>query len=152
MLEYQKQNSSQTLSQGIEEYLAANHSQLMTRASSSQADEFFRCHDVCHIVFGCGISLNDEMVVKIHSFLGTTEGWAALRGYRLPESKEVYQDIRFLDVILASVSALYLVPRTIWRCSRMRRRWPWNNFDAFLHIPLSQLRAQFNIRVAHPPA
>ena len=149
MLEYQKQDSPQTLSQGIAEYFAENKQHLITRVPTPEADEFFRCHDASHVVFGCDISLNDEIVVKISSFFGTTEGWNVMEGYRLPESKEVYQKIQLVDIFHTAMSSLYLVPITIWRCKRMHERWHWDDFDQFLDVPLGQVREKFGIQVAH---
>lgn len=149
MFAYQKQDSSQTLSAGIAEYFAANREHLKTRALSPEADEFFRCHDASHVVFGCDISLSDELVVKISSVFGTTAGWNVLKGYRLAESKEVYEELLLVDVVRTVVSSLYLVPITIWRCFRMQRRWHWDNFDEFLDVPLAQVRERFGIQVGH---
>lgn len=149
MLDYQKQDSSQTLSAGIAEYFAANMEHLETRVLTPEANEFFRCHDASHVVFGCDISLSDELVVKISSVFGTTVGWKVLKGYRLAESKEVYEALQFVDVARTVVSSLYLVPITIWRCFRMQGRWHWDNFDEFLDVPLVQVRERFGIQVAH---
>ena len=149
MLDYQRQDSPQTLSEGIAEYFAANEHHFNKRSLPPEASEFFRCHDAAHVVFGCDISLNDEAVVKISSVFGTTVGWSVLKGYRLPESKEVYEELRLVDIIHTSVSSLYLVPLTIWRCLRMHKRWHWDNFDEFLDVPLGQVREVFGIQVPH---
>ena len=102
-----------------------------------------------HVLLGCDVSLNDEMVVKITSFLGTDNFWLVLKGYQLPESKEIYQKIRAVDVVRAIWCALYLIPRTTWRCIRMRKRWVWGGFQQSEGIPLAQLREEYGIRVAH---
>ena len=60
MLDYQEQDSKQTLSEGITEFFAANKQHVKTRVLTPEADEFFRCHDASHVVFGCDISLNSE--------------------------------------------------------------------------------------------
>lgn len=57
----------------MEEYVDTNRSQLSARAPSPKADSFFRCQDDCHVVFGCDISLRDEMIVKVSSRFGTAE-------------------------------------------------------------------------------
>ena len=104
-------------------------------------------HDASHVVFGCDISLNDELVVKISSIFGTMAGWTVIKGYRLPESTEIYEELQWVDIVHTAVSSLYLVPITIWRCIRMRERWQWDNFDEFLDVPLGQVREKFGIQV-----
>lgn len=149
MLDYQHQDSPQTLSEGMAEYFAANKQHVSTRVLTPEAKEFFRCHDASHVVFGCDISLNDELVVKISSIFGTTVGWSVMKGYRLAESKEVYEDIQLVDIVRTTVSSFYLIPKTIWRCSLVNERWYWDNFDEFLVMPLGEVREKFGIEVAH---
>ena len=116
---------------------------------SPAAQEFFRCHDVVHVVFGCNVVLDDEAVVKIASILGTTAGLRVLKGYRLHESLQIYRRLRVRDVALSIVHSVALVPRTVYRCLRQQARWPWAEHQRYLHIPLAEIRRQFGIRVVH---
>ncbi|MGI9327820.1 MAG: hypothetical protein ACR2PZ_21560 [Pseudomonadales bacterium] len=147
MLEYQNQSSQLTLREGHAEYCSAFEQFLKSRALSAEAKEFFRCHDIVHVVFGCDLSLDHEAVVKISSFFGTTAGLSVLSGYRLPESKEIYGEIGVVDVALTTMKSLILVPKTLWRCSRMHKRWPWSEFDDCLDRPLKDIREEFGINV-----
>ena len=146
---FQHQESEQTLAQGIEEYLAANPGLAPARLMSPAAQEFFRCHDVAHVVFGCSVALDDEAVVKISSMLGTTAGFGVLAGYRLHESRQIYRRLRVLDVLGSIVRSVVVVPRTAFRCLRQRARWPWSEHRQYLQMPLRELRQEFGIRVAH---
>ena len=148
MLRYQVQDSKQTLREGIDEYNDAFRGLIATRYSTPAGERFFRSHDVVHVVFGCDISLNDEVVVKICSVFGSTAGLGVLRGYRLPEAKEGYEDIRLGEIVTTAVHSLYLVPRAIVRCRRMCARWPWEAFDEWMDRPLCDIRSRFGIRVA----
>lgn len=71
MPSYERQDSPQTLAEALVEAHAANPGLADVRTMSGQAQRFFRSHDVVHVVFGCGTSLDDEAVVKIASTLGT---------------------------------------------------------------------------------
>ena len=53
-----------------------------------------------------------------------------------------------VEVLLTILQSAFLVPRTIVRCFRQRERWPWSNFDKYLHVPLREIRREFGIRVA----
>ena len=151
MLEFQHQDSDQTLAQGLAEYFAANPG--LARAHLSPAAQaFFRCHDVAHVVFGCDVALDDEAVVKIASIFGTTAGLGVLKGYRLHESLQIYRRLRVIDVLLSVMRSLVIVPRTALRCMAQRARWPWAEHQQLLDTPLRQLRREFGIRVAHSHA
>ena len=146
---FEHQDSSQTLEDGIAEYHRANPGLVKGRALSPQAREFFRCHDAVHVVFGCGNALDDEVVVKIASILGTSGGIGVLRGYRLHESLDIYRKLRAGDVLRSMARSVILVPRTVIRCLRQTRRWPWDDFDRYAGVPLAKIREEFGIRVAH---
>lgn len=148
MANYQQQLSSQTLAQGIQEYVSLNQAQLKTRNLTPRGEAFFRCHDVVHVVFGCGISLPEEAVVKISSLFGTTAGFSVLKGYALPESKEVYETLGFRDIVNTTAKSIILVPRTFYRCLRMHKRWPWEDHEEYMAQSLADIRRVFGIRVA----
>jgi hypothetical protein len=115
---------------------------------SPQAQEFFRCHDAAHVVFGCGTSLPDEAVVKLSSIFGTTGGLSVLKGYRLHESSSIYRELVLTDIIRTLLQSIVIVPRTVVRCLRQHKRWPWREFAEYSQVPLAKLRAEFGIRVA----
>ena len=131
----------------MDEYARQFEGQLTTRVLSAEGMHFFRSHDVVHVVFGCDLSLAQEAVVKISSFLGTDGGRAVMRGYRLPESKEIYDELKLRDIFVTTLKSLVLVPRTVWRCWRMTERWPWHNFEVYLDTPLHEIRHRFGIKI-----
>ncbi|UUX94226.1 hypothetical protein [Aquabacterium sp. J223] len=146
---FEHQNSRQTLEEGIAEYSLANAKLARDRTMSPEAKEFFRCHDAAHVIFGCGNTLEDEAVVKIASIFGTSGGFGVLGGYRLHESFEIYMHLGARDVLRSIVKSVFLVPLTILQCFRQRRRWPWNDFEMHVQVPLQDIREEFGIRVAH---
>ena len=149
MLQYEVQESPQTLAEGIAEYYAANSGLAAVRGMSPEAQQFFRCHDVAHVVFGCSIDLDDEAVVKLASIFGTTAGFGVLKGYRLHESVQIYETLPLKAMLTSIAHSIFIVPRTILRCLRQRSRWPWSGFERFLEKPLREIREEFGIEVAH---
>lgn len=146
---YLQQDSPQTLTEGLAEYASAHREQLTNRLNSEAARKFFDAHDTAHVVFGCGITLTDEAVVKVCSIFGTSEGFAVLRGYAAAESKNIYRELALSDIVATTIQSFALVPRAIWHCQRMRERWPWRDHQQFLDQPLHAIRTQFGIRVLH---
>lgn len=152
MLKYQHPDSTQTLAEGLAEYYASRDDLVSGRGLSDEAREFFRCHDAAHVVFGCSTTLTNEAMVKIWSFFGTTAGFGRLlRDYRSPESQEIYQDIPWRDVPGTALRSLLNLPRVLLRCLRMRKRWPWSEFDRYQSARLSEIRREFGIEVVSTP-
>jgi hypothetical protein len=147
---YQRQDAPLSLRDGIAEYFASHPFLKRGAELSPEGQRFFRCHDTVHVLWGCDTSLAQEAVVKLASIFGTTAGFAVLRGYRLHDAADIYRALTIRDILATIAVAFLIVPRTIWRCRRQAKRWPWSDFDPLLDTPLGQLRAAFGIRVAGP--
>ena len=119
VLQYTQTDTTHTLADGLREYYDSHDQLVSGRGISNAAREFFRCHDAAHVVFGCSTDLSDEGVVKIWSLFGTTEGLGLLAAYRLPESKEVYETLRWGAIASTFLRMLWLAPLALCRCSRM---------------------------------
>ena len=145
MLEYQRPDTKLTLAEGLGEYYASRDGLLSGRGLSGEAREFFRCHDVAHVVFGCSTVLLEEAIVKIWSFFGTSAGLSLWRGYRLPESKDIYEQITWKDTASVALRSGVVVPLVLWRCRRMHKRWPWSDFEGHLDAPLQEIRREYGI-------
>jgi hypothetical protein len=145
---FESASSTQTLAEGLAEYYAANPALKRGDSLSPEAREFFRCHDAVHVVYGCGTSMPDEAIVKLSSLFGTTSGLSVLRGYRLYESLDIYRKVPIGSTLFAILISPYLILRTAWRCRRQHEPWPWSAHDAYMNLPLDQLRARFGIKVS----
>ena len=142
--------SAQTLSQGLAEYFAANPAlKRQDSLLSPEARQFFRSHDIVHVLYGCGTTMPDEAVVKLSSLFGTTGGKQILRGYTNHETLDIYTKLPLGSTVLALVMAPYLIVRTLWRCTKQSQRWPWVENQQYMHTPLVELRSQYRIKVAH---
>ncbi len=149
---YQFQNSRQTLTEGIAEYFDVHMVHFNTRENTPEAGEFFRCHDTAHVIFGCDISLTDEAIVKLCSLFGTTAKWRVLTGYNLTESKDIYSQLKIIDIFKTIINSLGFAPVTLWRCKRMTKLWPWDDYAGYSNRSLADIRKEFGINVPHNPA
>jgi hypothetical protein len=146
-MDYERPDTKTTLEKGLSEYYGDREDLVDGRGASAQAREFFRCHDTAHVVFGCGTTLSQESLIKIWSMFGTTAGLGVLRDYRLPESQEIYTTLDLGEILRTIPFALVHVPIVLWRCLRMRQRWPWSDFASYLSMPLVDIRQKFGIHV-----
>ena len=146
MMEYQRPDTEITLQLGLEEYYASRDDLQHGRGMSEAATDFFRCHDTVHVVFGCNTELPSEAGVKMWSFFGTDAGLKRLhQGYGLDESKEIYTDLGVWQMVDAGLRSLIIVPVVIFHSFRMKKRWPWSDFDDYLTMPQKNIREEFGI-------
>ena len=151
MLRFQSPDCGMTLREGLGEYYASRNDLVTGRGASDSARRFFQCHDAAHVVFGCSTSLTNEAMVKIWSFFGTTTGLSLIRDYRSPESKEIYEQIKWSDIPGTALRSMVNVPLVTFRCLRMRKRWPWTEFERYENVRLDEIRREFRIRVVTVP-
>jgi len=147
--QFQFSGSTQTLAEALAEYYRANPALKRGDALSPEAREFFRAHDVIHIVYGCNTSMPEEAIVKLSSLFGTSAGFSVLRGYRLHESLDIYRHLPLGSTLAALLAAPYLILRTLWRCARQPAKWPWREHGQYMDTPLRELRERFGVKVAY---
>lgn len=146
MLNYQRLDAAISLREGLNEYHAAQPALKRGSDLSPDARHFFVCHDTVHVLYGCGISLEEEAVVKLASIFGTDAGWGVLRGYALYEARDIYRALKPDEIARTILKAPKLAARTWWNCRKQPRLWPWSNHAQLLDKPLYQLRLDFGIR------
>lgn len=126
MLTYQTQSAKMSLADGLAEYYRKHP--FLTRGEHlrAEAQAFFRCHDVVHVLYGCDTSLTDEAVVKLSSIFGTSAGFGVLKGYSLYEAIDIYRELELGEVLGTMLAALMLIGIgvLIWRAIHKLGRRP----------------------------
>lgn len=135
-----------TLRTELAGFLAANAKYFSDREVSTEAQEFFRCHDIAHVVFGCDATIVGEGKVKIWSIFGTTLGFRDhLKGYSEADAFALFREYSWTHVARSIARVLWNVPRAMYGARRMRKRWPWAAHAEYMDVPIAQIRAEFGI-------
>jgi len=120
---------TQTLQQGLDAFREKNNSYFSKKKMSPAGNEFFLCHDIAHVVFGCGTTIYGEGLVKIWTTFGTSLGfWEVFKNYK-------------------EVNALTTLPKAILKAKRMSKPWPFLDYQPYLDKPLGEIRKEFNIEI-----
>ena len=142
--------SNITLRQGLEKFHKKyrDYHSHTDEEISVEAKEFFRSHDIAHVIFGCDISLFGEGSVKIWTIFGTTLGfWKHIIGYQKANAFDLSKNFTLVHVANNIFSFLSSIPLLIIRAKRMYKPWPWSEFEPYLDTPISEIRKEFNIKV-----
>ena len=149
-LDYQRQDSGQTLAQGLAEYYAVNRGRITRPDDLPEATAaLFRSHDICHVIFGLDISLADETLADARTLLSCDVGWRRYAAYIAsdPQAKAIFRELGWLRAVSAVVGALPRIARAAIEAIRTPKRWPWAPPDRFHERSLTDLRREFGIRV-----
>ena len=139
---------TQTLAEALDEYRSANPVLKRYGELHEGSKQFFRSHDLVHLVFGCGVTLEDEAVADTWSLFGTTARMRDVFSYlTMEEHRELVRTDGRLRRRMASLRALPRVIRAVAASRRMTEPWPWLANERYLETPLAQIRAHFGIEL-----
>ncbi len=146
--EYKVQSSRLTLADALVEY-RRTHPEFGEQArAGSAAAAFFEGHDVCHVVFGCGTTPDEEVLADTWTLFGTDVSLSQFVGFlRLPEHTDIVRQVGVAGACGALLRAAPRAVRVVWRSRSMRRRWPWAAHGEYLNRELAEIREEFGVRV-----
>ena len=137
-----------TLEQGLANFVAKNSKFFAGKTMSEEGAVFLKCHDITHVVFGCGTTIYGEGVVKIWTTFGTTLSfWKVVRGYNEASAFELAKMYSFGHVVKNIFRLLAAIPKVIVRAKRMAKPWPFAEYEPYLQVPLAEIREEFGIEV-----
>lgn len=145
------ETNTHTLREGLIQLRQENAAIFSDRNISPDAQEFFRCHDTAHVVFGCDTSLFGEGILKIYTIFGTTLGfWRHLSAYSEASAFALFRQYSLAHLCKHILKLIGNAPRAIVRARRMSKPWPWTEHGAYLDKPVAEIRKEFNIIVIQP--
>lgn len=145
---YQKQNSSQTVQQALDEYYAKNTGLVNTSNEASEIAALFRHHDIIHVVFGCTTSLHDETLADTWTIFGTTIRLREYLNYlKYPEATNVLKQVGWINMFREFLKTIPDMFRVIGKTRQMTKKWVWTDDKKYLDQPLSQVRQEFGIQI-----
>jgi len=137
-----------TLREGLDQFHKRNQQYFSKRKMSKQGEEFLRYHDMAHVVFGCDTTIYGEGMVKIWTTFGTNWSfWRVTKAYNEVSAFELSRQYSFRHVAKNILRFLITIPKAIFRAREMNKPWPFSECDAYLDIPVSEIRQEFNIQV-----
>jgi hypothetical protein len=150
LLSYQRQDSYQTLAEGLEEYYAANADKVIRpRDLPPESVELFLSHDMCHVIFGLNTSLDDEALADMRTLFSCDVGVRHYYAYlsQDKQAKALFKELGYFKSALVTTLAIPRICRAAAEAWRMKKRWPWRPPKSFLNRSLADLRREFGIRV-----
>ncbi|MEM7160716.1 MAG: hypothetical protein AAF799_48210 [Myxococcota bacterium] len=151
--EYQRQDTPQTLREGLAEYYRVNPGLVAPETMDDEhSARYFHNHDTTHVIFGTHTGPLDEGVNDLLTMFGVAVSYPRyIKGFfQTKESQLVAKEYGKFSagvVVRSVLGTLRLIPK-IWRtCRAMHRKWPWEPPEGALDRPLAELRAEYGIQV-----
>ncbi len=155
---YTEKHSTQTLSEGLEEYYAVNPNITDPRKMPAEFANILLAHDVTHIILGCDTNMYDELKLlplcfwtsdyKFKDYLNTVKDPTIK-----PAIGIMYDDlIKQHGILWLYGSILLTLPRLLpevvvmWFKTRQSRKYyPFFDYEQLLNKSLLEIRQDFNL-------
>lgn len=152
-LDYQDQDTSLTLREGLAEYYASNPDLIdPAEASTPEIGEYFANHDATHVAFGTSTQIEDELLNDVWTFFAVDVQYRHYVG-ELANTKVERQAVAKAvlqlqwGLVRGFLLLLWRLPSLIVRSRKMVRKWPWRGWQSQLDRPLGEIRREFGLRV-----
>ena len=155
MLEYQYQNCSLTLQEGLNCYYKAFPESIEIFEDNAVSGTLLRDHDCTHVIFGLDISIEQESILDTWVLWGSKWELRYLLGYqKLPQIKQLYKnlvnEIGYFGFIKILWKLSGIKRKVMFRTFKMRKKWPFKMPEEYLSMKISDLRETHGIKVLLP--
>lgn len=153
MYEFQKQNSLQTLEQGLQEFYSINPAFKELLEIDSPNAKVFKEHDYTHVLFGMGTSIEEESLLDTYVIWGMKFNWGSIIDfYRDPDYSEFIKSLvgkygGYWSIFKIYVSLIPIKFKIFRLCMKMTKRWNYHRPENYLHKTLKEIREEFNIKL-----
>ena len=154
MYEFQKQNSAQTLKEGLEEFYSINPAFKEILNIDSPNTRIFKEHDYTHVLFGLGTSIEEESLLDTYVIWGMKFNWGSIIDfYKDPDYSEFIKTITtkhggYWGIFKIYMSLMPLKFKIFKLCMKMNKRWNYHHIsDEYLNKSLKEIREEYNIEL-----
>ena len=149
MLEYQDQNCSLTLQEGLNCYYEAFPESTEILRDSMDSGTLLRDHDCTHVIFGLDISIEQESILDTWVLWGSKWELRYLLGYqKLPQIKQLYKnlvnEIGYFGFIKILWRLSGIKRKVMFRTFKMKKKWPFKMPEEYLSLKISDSFSSIN--------
>ena len=152
MIKYTQQESTQTLEEGLEEYYSTNPKQVK---EFSDRIPVLADHDITHVIFGLGTSIEEESLLDTWTIRGTDISWKEIYEYAFDKefkklTKIIVKDQGgWFNVIKVVIKCIPLKIKIHFnRIPMMKKKWPYSNVtNEMMSVSIKDLRNEYGIKV-----
>jgi len=147
-LKYKNQESTQLLSEGMNEFKKFDVQNDETERVSNDLIKDINEHDAIHTLFGCSTDLKGEILAHIWTYFGTTTELAQMKKVNKHfDHKIALQEIGHFKLIKSWFLNIYPIVTVIIKAKKMKNKFPISSYQNYLNIELKLIRSEFNIKI-----
>ena len=146
--QFQAQESSQTLRQGLDEFYAINSDKFERPVPDTEWTELLQAHDACHVLFGLNTTLVEEALGDMWTLCGTSMTFKDYAQYTKSDAaKELIKGIGFWNIVTGTLKAIPGAVKVYLLSRKMSKKWEIWKFADRLDEKLVDLRRELNLKI-----
>ena len=152
IINYINQDCSMTLKEGLEEYYCSNTPEVKKFADKTP---LLVNHDLTHVIFGLGTSIEEESLLDTWTIRGTDITWKQIYNYSFDSefkqlTKNIVKDeggwLKVIGVVFKCIPRKLKIHFN--RIPKMKKKWPFSNVtNDMMNKPINELRKEYGIKV-----
>lgn len=150
MLSYLKPDCTLTLREGITQLREEDaKGRDVAPQFALEVERSMTAHDAVHVIFGCDTSDRGEAVAHAWMMLGTTVKHSDLQ--QVMDGRDhaaIVREIGGGRRLVALLKAIPAIGVAALRARRLSKRWSWTDYDRYLDVPLTTIRAEYGVRLS----
>ena len=152
MLEYQKQNCQLTLREGLKCYYQSFPKSKEILKDSPESGYLLRDHDCTHVIFGNGITFEEESINDLHGLILCSYKWKDYLAYFDDPFLKNLMKFLWKEVGLKkTIISMFNIYKSIFGILKMRfkmkKKWPLKVPDSYLDRKICDLREEYGIKI-----
>jgi hypothetical protein len=152
MLDFQYQECSLTLREGVEhyrEYLKKNGKKVLDDQEGSST---ILSHDATHVMYGLDTSLEEEQILNFWTLFGTKFTWKEIFAYNGREevaefNKDLIKELGIMNILRLEIRSVVPLFQVLRNLRLKKKKWPFIFSKELMDRSVSSLREEYGIKI-----
>jgi len=155
MLDFQNQECSLTLREGVEHYRAYLKKNGKKVLDDQEDSLTILSHDATHVIYGLDTSLEEEQMLNFWTLFGTTYTWKEIMAYNGREevsdfTKDLLKELGVINMVMLIIRSIVPFFQVLRNLRLKKKKWSFVPPNELMDRSVSSLREEYGIKILTP--
>ena len=155
MLDFQNQECSLTLKEGVEHYRAYLKKNGKKVLDDQEGSLTILSNDVTHVIYGLDTSLEEEQMLNFWVLFGATYTWKEIMAYNGREevsdfTKDILKEVGLINMVMLTIRSIIPFFQVLRNLRSKKKKWPFVCLNELMEISVTSLREEYGIKILTP--
>jgi len=155
MLDFQNQECSLTLREGVEHYRAYLKKNGKKVLDDQEDSLTILSHDATHVIYGLNTSLEEEQMLNFWLLFGATYTWKEIMAYNGREevsdfTKDLLKELGVINMVMLTIRSIVPFFQVLRNLRLKKKKWSFGAPNELMDRSVSSLREEYGIKILTP--